>query len=175
MGVGERRSFARVLRLECCYVRGNQEERSPLNGACAGIGTPSVRSVAAGRPERAESAVPLPLLFSSYAAAVLRRPVRYPRSNRVVGMTKQVNRSAGDAEGVRDAGETVLLLADTSCQWDCRESGVCRGKGFQVAVANPVATSLNTMMGLGLEYRRGKGFRDAVVTLFATSWFQSFG
>ncbi len=138
-------------------MRGTQEERSPLNGACAGIGTLSVRSVAAGGPERVESAVPLPLLLSSYAAAVLRRPVRYPRPNRVVGMTKQVNRFAGDAEGVRDAGETVLSLADTSCQWDCRGFGVCRGKGFQVAVGNPVATSLQKMMGLGVGVPPWKG------------------
>ena len=46
------------------------------------------------RPERAESAVLLPL-FSSYAAVVLKRPVRYPRSNRIAGNAKQVNRSAG--------------------------------------------------------------------------------
>ena len=50
------------------------------------------------------------------------------------------SRSADYAEGVRDAGETVLLLADTSCQWDFREFRVRRGQGF-----------------------RGKGIRDAVV------------
>ena len=60
--------------------------------------------------------MPLPLLLSSYAAAMLKRPVRYSRSNRIVGMTKQVCRSAGYAKGVRDAGETGPGLADTSCQ-----------------------------------------------------------
>ena len=41
-------------------------------------------------------------------------------------------------------------LADTSCQWDCRGFGVCRGMGFRDAVVNPVATSLQTRMGLGV-------------------------
>ena len=91
----------------------------------------------------------LPVSLSSHAAAVLKRPVRYSRSNRIVGNAKQVNRSAGDAEEVRDAGETVPGLADTSCQWDCREFGVCRGMGFRDAVVNPVATSLQTLMRLG--------------------------
>ena len=149
-------------------MRGNQEERSPVNGVCAGTGTISVRSVAAGRPERAESAVPLPW-FSSYAAVVLKRPVRYPRSNRIVGMTKQVSRSAGDAEGVRDAGETVLGLADTSCQWDCRGFGVRRGMGFRDAVVTPVATSLQTRMGLGVGVPPWKGIPGRRCCPVATS------
>ncbi len=48
--------------------------------------------------------------------------------------------------------DTVLGLADTSCQWDYREFRVCRGKGI-----------------------RGKGIRDAVVAPVATSVIQSVG
>ena len=92
MGVGERRSSARVLRLGSCYVRGSQEERSPVNGVCAGTGTISVRSLATVGPERVKTTVPLPL-FCSYAAAVLQRPVRCPRSNRIVGNAKQATDS----------------------------------------------------------------------------------
>ena len=55
-------------------------------------------------------------------------------------MRSSFSRSADYAEGVRDAGETVLLLADTSCQWDFREFRVRRGQEF-----------------------RGKEIRDAVV------------
>ena len=45
-------------------------------------------------------------------------------------MRSSFSRSADYAEGVRDAGETVLLLADTSCQYDFREFRVRRGQGF---------------------------------------------
>ena len=49
-------------------------------------------------------------------------------------MRSSFSRSAGYAEGVRDAGETVCFLADTSCQWDFREFRVRRGMGFRDAV-----------------------------------------
>ena len=52
-------------------------------------------------------------------------------------MRQQLRRS--EAEG-KELPDTVLGLADTSCQWDFREFRVRRGQGF-----------------------RGKGIRDAVV------------
>ena len=75
-----------------------------------------------------------------------------PLQPQCVESAKQVNRSAGYAEGVRDAGETVLFLADTSWQWDFREFRVRRGQGFcgketRDAVVCPVATSVHQSVG----------------------------
>ena len=110
----------------------------PRRGNCAA--TMSARSAVAVRPEQGEAAVPLPV-SNSYAAVVGKQPELIVRSNRRVWRVRSCfSRSADYAEGVRDAGETVLLLADTSCQWDFREFRVRRGQGF-----------------------RGKGIRDAVV------------
>ena len=64
-------------------------------------------------------------------------------------MRSRFSRSAGYAEGVRDTGETVLFLADTSCQWDFRESATCRGKGIRDAVVASVATSVHQSVGKG--------------------------
>ena len=72
-----------------------------------------------------------------------------PLQPQSVESAKQVNRSADYAEGVRDTGETVLGLADTSCQWDFREFRVRRGKGIWDAVICPVATSEFQSVGSG--------------------------
>ena len=84
-----------------CWMVGKGEGRSVATGHAISV-QPDVNWLqrqASGprpkgrRPEREETAVPLPV-FSSYAAAIMRRPELAVRSSRRARIAKRVSRSA---------------------------------------------------------------------------------